>query len=815
MDTFIDSRLFRFVVPFCFLTVALSTVRAQTELPQATERRVDFNLDIRPILEGRCAQCHARGKHKGGLSLETREAFLKGGNSGTVVIPGNSAESYVVKTIAGLDAEMLMPLKGTRLTRDEVALFRAWIDQDLPWPEEITLARLEPANLWARTRIAPQDQTALVYPLDQIVATYFVRQGIAWPQVVDDRTFARRVWLDSIGLLPPPEELQAFLDDDAPNKRSNLVKRLLSDNQAYTEHWLTFWNDMLRNDYKGTGYIDGGRKQISNWLYTALARNLSYDQFVTQLVHPNYESDGFTKGIVWRGVVNASMVPPMQAAQSISQVFLGVNLKCASCHDSFVNDYTLQDAYGLAAIYADGPLEIAECDKLTGDVAQAKFLYEKIGSVDGNEEKFVRTEQLAATLTAKQNGRLSRTIVNRLWQKFMGYGLVEPVDEMDRPAWSPELLDWLAEDFVDHGYDLKHTMAIIFTSRAYQLLAVNLGESIEEYVFRGPGERRMTAEQFSDAVMSLAGMDYGSADAKMHRTVALGLQTDISLPLQPKWIWSTADAAQKTQPASVIFNREVVLESEPTEAYITVSADNKYTLNVNGNAVGASRGSSVADLHDVKKYLKQGSNAISITAVNLQPNGRNPIPAELQPESDNSAGLIVYGRVRADETIMDFVSDTTWRVAAGKKTLPVFELGEADMAPWKIGQTFLATATAAKDTLPVRRASLLSADPLMIALGRPNREQVTTVRTSAATTLQALELTNGSTLAGVLKKAANELLPADSGLIERLFLKALSRQPTRTEREIADQVMGSPPTNEGVEDLLWSLAMLPEFQLIQ
>ena len=129
---------------------------------------------------------------------------------------------------------------------------------------------------------------------------------------------------------------------------TRLARRLLGDNRSYAEHWLSFWNDMLRNDYAGTGYIDGGRTQITGWLYNALATNMPYDRFVAQLVNPTPESDGFIKGIVWRGVVNASQTPQMQAAQNISQVFMGVNLKCASCHNSFISTWKLADSYGMA-----------------------------------------------------------------------------------------------------------------------------------------------------------------------------------------------------------------------------------------------------------------------------------------------------------------------------------------------------------------------------------------------------------------------------------------------------------------------------------
>lgn len=788
----------------------------QAQLPPAADRPVDFARDIAPVITSTCAQCHARGKSKGGFSFESRSAFLKGGDSGVVAEAGRSAASLLVETLSGLNEDNVMPQKGKKLTPEQVGIFRAWIDQGMPWPENITFFKTEVANLKAGGVEIPAPIKLSDNPVDAILDAYFDQQKVRWQKPVEDHTFARRVWLDITGLLPPPGELEAFLRDRSPDKRGQLVKRLLADDQNYAEHWLTFWNDLLRNDYRGTGYIDGGRKQITGWLYNALAQNLPYDQFVAQLVNPTAEAEGFTKGIVWRGAVNASMVPPMQAAQGISQVFMGVNLKCASCHNSFINEYTLEDAYGLAAVYASGPLEIAECDKLTGDLAKVKFLYGELGAIDANADPAKRKQQLADILTGKRNGRLARTLVNRLWQRFMGHGLVESVDEMDKPAWSPWLLDWLAEDFVASGYDVKHTIARILTSRAYQLPSVNLGEQVEHYVFRGPAVRRLNAEQFCDAVMSLAGLDYRKADAPVNRMASLA-KTRVELPLQPMWIWDTPGADQKTKPAAVNFHQVVNLAEAPSEAYLTLAVDNSYTLTINGKRIGASKNNISPDFYDVKAHLKQGANTISVAAVNLQPNGRNPVPAELTPASDNPAGLILYARVRAGNRVMDFVTDGTWKAGAAKSEKPAVVLGGTDMAPWKLGAKFLATAASQPDTLPVR-ASLVAADPLMVALGRPNREQTVTVRQSAATTLQALELTNGETLSTLLKQAAEQIVktqpPDGSALVDRLFLHAVSRKPTRAERKAAESLIGSPVKPEAVEDLLWSLAMLPEFQLV-
>jgi mono/diheme cytochrome c family protein len=810
---------------------ALLTPAQVAALPAPAARPIDFARDIQPILEASCVQCHARGKAKGAFSLETRADFLAGGDQGVPAVAGRSAESRLVAMVSGLEPEIIMPQKGKKLTREQVAMVRAWIDQGMPWPEAITFFRHEPANLRAGRLIDPPERPGIAHPVDRHVDAYFAARGLAWPDGVDDRTYARRVWLDTIGLLPPPAALEAFVADRAPDKRAALVARLLADGQRYAEHWLSFWNDLLRNDYKGPGYTDGGRKPVTAWLYSALVRNLPYDRFVAQLVDPGAAAEGFTSGIIWRGVVNASQVPPMQAAQGIAQVFLGVNLKCASCHDSFINEYTLADAYGLAAVYASGPLEIAECDRPTGQPAKTKFLFSELGGIDGGGLPAVRRRQLAEIIAGRANGRLPRTIVNRLWERFLGRGLVEPVDEMDRPAWSPPLLDWLAEDLVAHGYDLKHTMTRILTSRAYQLPAIGAGETEENYVFRGPAVRRLTAEQFSDALHSLAGLKWGRADAKLNRQAALA--PSATLPLAPRWIWGVAGAAERATPATYVFRRKFTLAEAATEANLAICADDNFAIKINGKDAGSSpRRNAVFPVWlDVLPYLRPGENEIAITVANQLPDeGRlASVKTEALPEVDSPAGLLLYARVRSGDGVADFVSDGSWMAQLTavpttndrfvkqerfrpREPEPAVELGGTDLEPWRVGGEFLALAAAPADRQPVERASLVNADPLMTALGRPNREQTITVRQATPTTLQALELTNGATLATLLRRGAEALAakpPAE------IFHHALGRAPAPAEAALLAGFVGELARPDGVEDLLWSLAMHPEFQLIR
>ncbi|QOV89483.1 DUF1549 domain-containing protein [Humisphaera borealis] len=522
-------------------SLASAAPAAEPALPPPAGHRVDFKTEIQPLLESSCIQCHAKGKTKGGLSVETRESLLKGGDNGPAAVVGKSADSAMVQLVASAEAETVMPKKGSRWTPQQIGLLRAWIDQGMAWPAGVTFAKPPPQNLNPRvvTLPAAADST---HPLDRLLAAYASSKGIKTPDAVDDRLFARRVYLDTIGLLPSAADLDAFVSDNSSDKRARLIRKLLSDDIGYADHWITFWNDLLRNDYKGTGYIDGGRKQITGWLYSSLLLNKPYDQFVRELVAPGPDSEGFTKGIVWRGVVPASMTPPMQAAQSIAQTFFGINLKCASCHDSFVSDWTLADAYGLAAIYSDKPLEMVRCDRALGKTVEARFLYPEIGGFDPKLSKTDRLKRFADLMTSPKNGRLSRNIVNRLWARLLGRGLVDPVDDMDKPAWSADVLDWLAEDLVASKYDLKHTIELIMTSRAYQLPVVDAPPDGDKtpFVFKGPWARRLTAEQMADAVAALTG-DWARTPSSIEFDFSGGGK--LSTVRAPAWIWTNEPVA--------------------------------------------------------------------------------------------------------------------------------------------------------------------------------------------------------------------------------------------------------------------------------
>ena len=320
--------------------------RASTQ-SRAPATAVDYRRQIQPIIATHCLECHSKDRRKGGLSLATYDDILEGGRNGPVVRPANGAGSLIVHRLSGTTDDAQMPKDEDPLEPAQIALIKAWIDQGAretpasppaaaPWEATLFLGRPSvPAIVWP----------AWSSPLDRFVSAHLRIEGSAVaPNAVPDALFARRVYLDTWGLPPSPAELQSFLADRNPAKRAALVKTLLADNDKYAAHWISLWNDLLRNEDGVTYFSEtAGRKTITTWLSTALKSNLPYDEFVRKLVNPaTPRIEGFINGVNWRGETSAAVTPWMQASQNTAQVFLGINLKCNACHDSFVSKWKLK-----------------------------------------------------------------------------------------------------------------------------------------------------------------------------------------------------------------------------------------------------------------------------------------------------------------------------------------------------------------------------------------------------------------------------------------------------------------------------------------
>lgn len=812
------------VLPWNYDTIAegefdelLTEVNQHMELGALSEtHKNELNVGVRRIFAHSCYRCHDSNEAEGGLVLNSKEAVMKGGDGGPIIVPGQPDDSELIHRITlpkGHDDAM--PQKGSPLSPGQVQLIRTWIEVGAPWSdEEVKTFREAPIAL-DKPPLPPETDSDFENSIDRFIDAYFEENDISWPEPVDDRTFMRRVYMDVIGLMPEPKAIQQFVKDTSPNKRDGLIDSLLSRKHAYAQHWLTFWNDLLRNDYTGTGFITGGREQITDWLYDALYNNKRYDQMVRELTNPSKESDGFIRGIEWRGAVNASQTTEMQAAQNISQSFLGLNLKCASCHDSFVSNLTLNDAYSFAAIFSDSALAMQRCEVPTGDTAKAGFVYsEELGEIDESLSKDERLERLADILSQRQNGRLYRTIANRYWELLMGRGLVEPVDEMDNIPWSQDLLDWLASDLINHEYDLKHLLSEILRSRTYQLPSVGVGkERSEEYIFRGPVRKRLTAEQFADAVSQVAAPFYYSVAYSPYEHP----------PAKADWIWyNTQKNDRPSQPPPGMYHFrygfDIPVDLKIEKAQLLVTADEAFKLYVNGLLVGKGQDWRQVNRIDVTPQLQAGNNLLAIEGKN-----GGTIP--------NPAGILLNLRVSfaGGHERLEVSSNEQWRATASQPSAG-WETPGFDDSQWGSVRSFgnsrgdsqwgqlLRFTHHVDNQLEFTRASLVANDDFLKAMGRPTRENIVTNRQTDATLLQALELSNGKKLNEVIARGAdrwmNEYGNAQNEMIEQLYLTAYGRYPNEDEARIAGNMLASAPNNEAVEDLLWAIVMNPEFQII-
>ncbi len=790
----------------------------------------DFAHRILPVLKKHCAECHTADQKKGSFSLNTRESMLAGGESGAAILSKDGVSSELLVRITSKDPDVRMPPEGAGLSDAEINAFQLWVQAGLTWEPGFSFGKqsYEPPLLPRRPELPAPSSPDRSHPIDRILDADRTSRSLKPLATIDDAPFLRRAYLDLLGLLPTPEQSAEFLADKSPDKRQRLIRSLLDRDIEYAEHWLTFWNDLLRNDYSGTGFITNGRTQISKWLYDALIYNKPYDAMARELIAPpSGESAGFANGIRWRGEVSAGQTVEIQFAQSLGQAFLGINLKCASCHDSFIDGWTLKDAYALAAVYSNTPLKIHRCDKPTGQTAQPGWLFDQLGTVNPDAPQPERLQQLANLMTHPQNGRFARTIVNRIWHRMMGYGIVHPTDAMQSQPWNEDLLDTLAVDFVDKGYNLKELLYTIASSEAYQAPTerVQEKESAEAYVYQGPRARRMTAEQFVDALWQLTGAAPAKFDAPVVRSKPIGVDSANSNPSEPtgQWIWSQTAQPPSVPPAGemITLRRTFLLSKLPDKAFGVITCDNEYRLWINNRLIVEDKNWESLETFDARTALRLGENEILVQAIN---GGNGPNPAAL---------FFELKLVNKTETVLLATSDS-WQYteatpdSAGRFATEVTDWKNAIVAngPWaaRLKNEITTGLSGDGSSGPMVRASLVKADPLMRSLGRPNRDQIVSMRPTELTTLEAMDLSNGQTLADWLEQGAskwNNRLGNSEGqfkshedLLDSLFVHALCRHPRTEELQTIREMIGPTLELTELQDILWSVVMLPEFQYL-
>lgn len=338
-----------------------------------------------------------------------------------------------------------------------------------------------------------------------------------------DTVFLRRAYLDLLGLIPTADEAKAFLENPASDKRARLVDELL-ERPEFADTWALKWSDLLRNEERT---LD--RKGVQNfhhWIRQCIAEHRPLDRFVYDLVAARGSTYRHPEANYYRANRD-----PVSRGESAAQVFLGIRLQCAKCHNHPFERWTQGDYYSWAGLFARVDYKILEnrrTDKndlhefdgeqivwmsregevtnpATGEAAAPQFLGAKSAMGDGDAD---RLEALAAWIIDPTNPFFARAQVNRIWFHLLGRGIVDPIDDFraTNPPVNSPLLDALADDLVKSGYDLRHVIRLVMNSRTYQLSAVpNATNADDETNFSHVPLRTLSAEQLLDAMNQVIG----------------------------------------------------------------------------------------------------------------------------------------------------------------------------------------------------------------------------------------------------------------------------------------------------------------------
>jgi hypothetical protein len=329
-----------------------------------------------------------------------------------------------------------------------------------------------------------------------------------------DAEFVRRAYLDLCGVLPAAKEVRTFLSSKAKDRRAKLIDGLL-DRPEYADFWALKWADVLRSNRK-TIEVKGTRV-YQRWLRGQLARNRPFDQVVRDLLTARGSTFANPPANYYRVARD-----PQNLAETTAQLFFGVRMQCAKCHNHPFERWTQDDYYSLAAFFArvrHKPSAVEPAGAGAGGAAEVIFVardgevaHPRTGKVMSPRVLGLaapvpagkdRRQVLADLVTSPRNPFFAKSVVNRIWFHLNGRGIVDPVDDFrdSNPSANDELLDALAKDFVAHKYDLKRLIRAIMNSRTYQLSSepTKLNEDDNKY-FSHAVTRLLTAEQLLDAV---------------------------------------------------------------------------------------------------------------------------------------------------------------------------------------------------------------------------------------------------------------------------------------------------------------------------
>jgi hypothetical protein len=451
--------------------------------------------------------------------------------SKVLVDPADRFRVSAVAHFADGSTRDVTPLVATEFTSLGVAKITADGEVIREQPGETVLlvrylSRVEPVRVvFLPDRPAP-DLGALTpnNRIDELTFAQWKELRLTPAELAPDHVFLRRAYLDAIGLLPTPAESRAFLASTDPKKREKLIDALLA-RPEFAEFWAQKWSDLLRNEEKSLD--KKGVAVFFRWIAAQLAADRPLNEFARDILAATGSTYANPPANFWRAVRD-----PTQRSESVAQVFLGVRISCARCHNHPFDRWTVDDYYGFAAMFARVDYRVLANER-RDRLDKHEFVGEQVvwqnrdGEVQNPRTKSAarplflgaptpdvregdRLGAVAGWVASEDNPFFARAQVNRIWLHLMGRGLVDPNDDFraTNPPANPELLEWLAKDFAAGGFRLKRAVRTIMTSRTYQLAAVSRDASTMDDALHHSHAAVMPlkAEQLIDALAQVAGV---------------------------------------------------------------------------------------------------------------------------------------------------------------------------------------------------------------------------------------------------------------------------------------------------------------------
>ncbi len=369
-------------------SLSLSVLAAEP-LPPAVDRKIDFARDVKPLLAKHCWSCHSEKKHESGLRLDGRDAVLRGGDLGKVIVLGKSAESRLIQLVAGVDPDSVMPPKGERLSAESIGVLRAWIDQGGVWPEaDETVGKnrhwaYQPLSRGALPVVKRVDWVAS--PIDQFVLAQLEKRGLGPSPEADRFTLIRRLNLDLLGLPPTVAEVEAFVNDTSPMAYAELVDRLLR-SPHFGERWGRHWLDMARYADSDGYEKDNPRPDAyrwRDWVIEAINSDMRFDQFTIEQLAGDLLPDATPMQRLATAFHRQTLTNTeggtdqeqfrveacFDRTETTGAVWLGLTVGCARCHTHKYDAITQREYYQLFAVFNNGDEQTSVVPKSPADVA--------------------------------------------------------------------------------------------------------------------------------------------------------------------------------------------------------------------------------------------------------------------------------------------------------------------------------------------------------------------------------------------------------------------------------------------------------------